>query len=83
MCAMYSDDVFDLEGEPGRGSSPPLPPGPASVASRSSAEETSPTVDGIELSRKAIEVEAEEAGVCPICLDDFVDDDPGMGTACG
>lgn len=83
VLAMLGEEVFDLEAEgcpvlepsPLLGSEPSPPSSPG--------QQVIKEVDGVELSRKAIVVQEEEEGVCPICLDEFTEADPGIPTTCG
>lgn len=84
MALVHEEPVFELDEGEVRPPSDGTPPAASRSMSPESTSEALPTVvDGIELSRKAIVVQEEEAGVCPICLDEFSDADPGMPTTCG
>lgn len=84
MALVHEEAVFELDEAEVRLPSDSTPAAPSrSISPESPDEPVQTVVDGVELSRKAIVMQEEEAGVCPICLDEFVDADPGMPTTCG
>ena len=86
MAGSNEAEVFDMDTfEEGERGVEPSGQGGAEAASSDRVElGESGRYDGsIELSRRAIPVLQVDEDVCSICLDEFVDDDPGFSTTCG